>query len=114
QGRSHDPIRGSAAADQAVSRAAEEAGTGRGVYRGVEEKVADRGPDLNEQVLPAAAAALERGEPAALVTIVRSTGSTPQRTGAKMLVSADGRSEGPNSGEGYETVGTGTPKAALV
>src|SRR5438874_2144190 len=59
QGRAHDPIRGSAAADQAVSRAAEEAGTGRGVYRGVEEKVADRGPDLNEQVLPAAAAALE-------------------------------------------------------
>ena len=57
---------------------------------------------MNEEVLPAAAAALERGEPAALVTIVRSSGSTPQRTGAKMLVFADGRTVGTIGGGCYE------------
>jgi xanthine dehydrogenase accessory factor len=57
---------------------------------------------MNEEVLPAAASALERGEPAALVTIVRSTGSTPQRTGAKMLVFADGRTVGTIGGGCYE------------
>jgi len=35
--------------------------------------------------------ALDRGEPAALVTVVEATGSTPQRAGAKMAVLADGR-----------------------
>jgi len=35
-----------------------------------------------------------RGEEVALVTIVASTGSTPQRVGAKMLVYADGRTVG--------------------
>jgi len=76
---------------------------------------------MNEEVLPAAASALERGEPAALVTIVRSTGSTPQRTGAKMLVFADGRTVGTIGGGCYENesilkareaIATGTP--ALV
>src|SRR5215472_9364987 len=59
---------------------------------------------MNDEVLPAAAAALERGEPAALVTIVRSTGSTPQRTGAKMLVFADGRTVGTIGGGGQMEV----------
>jgi len=77
--------------------------------------------EMNEEVLPAAASALERGEPAALVTIVRSTGSTPQRTGAKMLVFADGRTVGTIGGGCYENesilkareaIATGTP--ALV
>ena len=76
---------------------------------------------MNEEVLPAAAAALQRGEPAALVTIVRSTGSTPQRTGAKMLVFADGRTVGTIGGGCYENesvlkareaIASGTP--ALV
>src|SRR5688572_27937448 len=58
---------------------------------------------MNEAVLPAAAAALERGEPAALVTIVRSNGSTPQRAGAKMLVFADGRIVGTIGGGCYES-----------
>ena len=57
---------------------------------------------MNEEVLPADAAALERGEPAALVTIVRSLGSTPQRVGAKMLVFADGRTVGTIGGGCYE------------
>ncbi len=67
-----------------------------------EEEVQDRGPDLNEEVLSAAAEALERGEPAALVTIVRASGSTPQRAGAKMLVFADGRTVGTIGGGCYE------------
>jgi xanthine dehydrogenase accessory factor len=53
-------------------------------------------------VLTAAADALKRGEPAALVTVVRSNGSTPQRAGAKMLVFADGRTVGTIGGGCYE------------
>jgi xanthine dehydrogenase accessory factor len=53
-------------------------------------------------VLSAAAEALKRGEPVALVTIVRARGSTPQRAGAKMLVFADGRTIGTIGGGCYE------------
>ena len=52
---------------------------------------------MNEDVLAAAAEALKRGDTVALVTVVRSSGSTPQRAGAKMLVFADGRIVGLNS-----------------
>lgn len=65
-------------------------------------------------MLPAAAAALERGEPAALVTIVRSTGSTPQRTGAKMLVFADGRTVGTIGGGCYENDALGKAREAIA
>jgi xanthine dehydrogenase accessory factor len=69
---------------------------------------------MNEEVLPAAAAALERGEPAALVTIVRSAGSTPQRTGAKMLVFADGRTVGTIGGGCYENDALGKAREAIA
>ena len=69
---------------------------------------------MNEEVLPAAAAALARGEPAALVTIVRSTGSTPQRTGAKMLVFADGRTVGTIGGGCYENDALGKAREAIA
>ena len=46
--------------------------------------------------------ALARGEEVALVTITSSTGSTPQRVGAKMLVFADGRTVGTIGGGCYE------------
>ena len=46
--------------------------------------------------------ALDKGEPAALVTIVSTTGSTPQRIGAKMLVFSDGRTVGTIGGGCYE------------
>ena len=69
---------------------------------------------MNEDVLPAAAAALERGEPAALVTIVRSAGSTPQRTGAKMLVFADGRTVGTIGGGCYENDALGKAREAIA
>jgi xanthine dehydrogenase accessory factor len=57
---------------------------------------------VNAEVFAAVADALERGEPAALVTIVSTTGSTPQRVGAKMLVFADGRTVGTIGGGCYE------------
>jgi len=57
---------------------------------------------MNQEVFAAVVEALEKGEPAALVTIVSTTGSTPQRVGAKMLVFADGRSVGTIGGGCYE------------
>src|SRR5947208_13151072 len=57
---------------------------------------------MNQEVFAAVARALERGEMAALVTIVSTTGSTPQRVGAKMLVFADGRIVGTIGGGCYE------------
>jgi len=57
---------------------------------------------VNREVFAAVSAALEKGEPAALVTIVSTTGSTPQRIGAKMLVYSDGRTVGTIGGGCYE------------
>jgi xanthine dehydrogenase accessory factor len=57
---------------------------------------------VNREVFAAVADALDRGEPAALVTIVATHGSTPQRVGAKMLVFADGRIVGTIGGGCYE------------
>jgi xanthine dehydrogenase accessory factor len=57
---------------------------------------------MNREVFAAVSDALDRGEPAALVTIVSTTGSTPQRVGAKMLVFADGRIVGTIGGGCYE------------
>lgn len=57
---------------------------------------------MNREVFTAVSSALERGEPAALVTIVSTTGSTPQRVGAKMLVFGDGRTIGTIGGGCYE------------
>jgi xanthine dehydrogenase accessory factor len=57
---------------------------------------------MNQEVFAAVAEALERGEPAALVTIVSALGSTPQRVGAKMLVFGDGRMVGTIGGGCYE------------
>ena len=57
---------------------------------------------MNQEVFTAALEALERGESAALVTIVSTIGSTPQRVGAKMLVFSDGRIVGTIGGGCYE------------
>lgn len=70
--------------------------------------------DTDHQVLPAAAAALERGEAVALVTIVRSNGSTPQRVGAKMLVYPDGRTVGTIGGGCYEHDALGKAREAIA
>jgi xanthine dehydrogenase accessory factor len=57
---------------------------------------------MNQEDFAAVSDALERGESAALVTIVSTTGSTPQRVGAKMLVFGDGRIVGTIGGGCYE------------
>jgi xanthine dehydrogenase accessory factor len=57
---------------------------------------------MSQEVFGALTEALERGEEVALVTIVSSTGSTPQRVGAKMLVFPDGRTVGTIGGGCYE------------
>ena len=68
---------------------------------------------MNREVFAAVAAALERGEPAALVTIVSTTGSTPQRVGAKMLVFGDGRIVGTIGGGCYENDAFGKAREAI-
>ena len=68
---------------------------------------------MNREVFAAVADALERGEPAALVTIVATTGSTPQRVGAKMLVFADGRCVGTIGGGCYENDAFGKAREAI-
>ena len=57
---------------------------------------------MNEDIFKAVGDALQRGEPVALVTIIRTEGSTPQRVGAKMLVFADGQTVGTIGGGCYE------------
>jgi xanthine dehydrogenase accessory factor len=57
---------------------------------------------MNQEVFAALNDALKHGEEVALVTIVSSVGSTPQRVGAKMLVYADGRTVGTIGGGCYE------------
>jgi xanthine dehydrogenase accessory factor len=58
------------------------------------------------EVLEAALAAERAGEPAALVTVVSTEGSTPQKAGARMLVHADGSIVG--------TIGGGCVEAEMV
>src|SRR5215813_10825391 len=68
---------------------------------------------MNQEVFAAVADALERGESAALVTIVSTTGSTPQRVGAKMLVFGDGRIVGTIGGGCYENDAFGKAREAI-
>ena len=69
---------------------------------------------MSSAVFAAVVDALERGEPAALVTIVSTTGSTPQRVGAKMLVFGDGRIVGTIGGGCYENDAFGKARAAIT
>lgn len=57
---------------------------------------------MNHEIFAAIGEALTRGDEVALITIVSSNGSTPQRVGAKMLVFADGRTVGTIGGGCYE------------
>lgn len=69
---------------------------------------------MNQEVFAAVAEALDRGESAALVTIVSTTGSTPQRVGAKMLVFGDGRMVGTIGGGCYENDAFGKAREAIL
>jgi xanthine dehydrogenase accessory factor len=68
---------------------------------------------VHEAVFAAALQALERGEEAALVTIVSTQGSTPQRVGARMLVFADGRIIGTIGGGCYENDAAGKARDSI-
>jgi len=68
---------------------------------------------VHEAVFAAALKALEQGEEAALVTIVSTQGSTPQRVGARMLVFADGRIIGTIGGGCYENDAAGRARESL-
>lgn len=69
---------------------------------------------MNQEVFAALSEALQQGEEVALVTIVASTGSTPQRVGAKMLVYADGRTVGTIGGGCYENDAFGKAREAIA
>src|ERR1041384_4911356 len=69
---------------------------------------------MNGEVFAAGSEAIEKGEPAALVTIVSTTGSTPQRVGAKMLVYGDGRTVGTIGGGCYENDAFGKAREAIA
>jgi xanthine dehydrogenase accessory factor len=68
---------------------------------------------MSEAVYRAVVRALETGERAALVTIVATGGSTPQRVGAKMLVYEDGRTVGTIGGGCYENDAAGKAREAI-
>jgi xanthine dehydrogenase accessory factor len=61
---------------------------------------------MSQEALEAALRAAEAGVPAALVTVVATEGSTPQKAGAKMVVYADGRTVG--------TIGGGCVEAEMT
>src|ERR671911_1479745 len=69
---------------------------------------------MSQEVFEALAQALERGEDAALVTIVSAQGSTPQRVGAKMVVFPDGRTVGTIGGGCYENDAFWKAKEAIA
>jgi xanthine dehydrogenase accessory factor len=68
---------------------------------------------VQEQVFAAVVRAFDRGEAAALITIVSTRGSTPQRVGAKMLVHADGRTVGTIGGGCYESDAAGKARECI-
>ena len=68
---------------------------------------------MASEIYRAVADALDRGEPAALITVVATKGSTPQRVGAKMLAYADGRTEGTIGGGCYENDALGKAREAI-
>jgi xanthine dehydrogenase accessory factor len=68
---------------------------------------------MQEAVFTAVLGALQRGDAAALVTVIATSGSTPQRVGAKMLVFEDGRTIGTIGGGCYEHDAAGKAREAI-
>ena len=68
---------------------------------------------MNDDVFRAIVRALDAGERTALVTIVSTSGSTPQRVGARMLVYEDGRTVGTIGGGCYEHDASGKAREAI-
>ena len=77
----------------------------------------------NDEVYEALTAAVAAGEPVALATVAQTLGSTPRKTGAKMLVREDGSFVGTIGGgcgeaevwqEAMETLEEGQPRIVTV
>ena len=68
---------------------------------------------MNDDVFRSLVRALDAGERTALVTIVSTSGSTPQRVGARMLVYEDGRTVGTIGGGCYEHDASGKAREAI-
>ena len=65
-------------------------------------------------MIPELAAAIDAGEPVVLATVVRTSRSVPRRSGSKMLVFADGHTEGTIGGGEMEHRVTVEAEAALA
>jgi xanthine dehydrogenase accessory factor len=65
------------------------------------------------RVYEAALEAIQRGEPAAVATVIEARGSTPREVGAKMLIYADGRTVGTVGGGPLEARAIEEAQAAL-
>lgn len=77
----------------------------------------------NDEVYEALTTAVEAGEPVALATVAQTLGSTPRKTGAKMLVREDGSFVGTIGGgcgeaevwqEAMEALEEGEPRIVTV
>ena len=77
----------------------------------------------NDEVYEALTTAVAAGEPVALATVAQTLGSTPRKTGAKMLVREDGSFVGTIGGgcgeaevwqEAMETLEEGDPRIVTV
>jgi xanthine dehydrogenase accessory factor len=79
----------------------------------IQARVARYNCAMSPELLTALGEALAKGETVAVVTIVSTRGSTPQRVGAKMLVHADGRMLGTIGGGCYESDALGKARDAL-
>ncbi len=70
--------------------------------------------DQNKEILTELIAAQDGGEPVSLATVVRSRGSVPRQSGAKMLVYEDGRISGTIGGGEMESRVIEEANAALI
>jgi xanthine dehydrogenase accessory factor len=68
---------------------------------------------MSDEIFRAVVKAMDAGERTALVTIVSTSGSTPQRVGARMLVYEDGRTDGTIGGGCYENDACGKAREAI-
>mgnify|MGYP000751778610 CR=1 FL=1 len=78
---------------------------------------------MNDEIFREVNSALERGDAVVLATVARTRGSTPRKTGAKMLVRRDGSFCGTIGGgcgeaevwqEAMETLADGKPRIVTV
>jgi xanthine dehydrogenase accessory factor len=78
---------------------------------------------MQDEIYRAIATAIEKGQPVVLATVARTRGSTPRKTGAKMVVRNDGSFFGTIGGgcgeaevwqEAMDVLKDGTPRIVTV